>query len=66
MEVAEAIAALLEPMKERRAQYEGDDAAILEILRDGCIRANRIAEETLAMAKEAARLRFFDRELRYI
>jgi tryptophanyl-tRNA synthetase len=65
VEVAEAIAALLEPMKERRAQYEGDDAAILEILRDGCERANRIAEETLAMAKEAARLRFFDRELRY-
>ena len=66
VEVAEAITALLEPMKERRARYEGDDQAILEILREGCIRANRLAEETLAMAKDAARLKYFDRELRYV
>lgn len=66
VEVAEAIAELLEPMKERRAKYEGNDDAILEILRDGCIRANRLAEETLALAKDAARLKYFDRELRYV
>jgi tryptophanyl-tRNA synthetase len=64
VEVAEAIDALLEPMRERRARYEGDDGPILEILRAGCERANAVAEETLALAKEAAKLRFFDRDLR--
>jgi tryptophanyl-tRNA synthetase len=65
MEVADAIDAMLEPMRQRRARYQGDDAAILEILREGCARANRCAEETLALAKQAARLRFFDRSLGY-
>jgi len=64
VEVAEAISALLEPMRERRAKYEGDDDAIIDILRAGCEKANAAAEETLALAKEAASLRFFDRELR--
>jgi tryptophanyl-tRNA synthetase len=65
VEVADAISALLEPMRERRAKYENDDDAILDILRAGCARANETAEETLAMAKDAARIGFFDRELRY-
>jgi len=65
-EVAEAIDTLLAPMRERRAQYEGDDAMILDILRDGCDRANATAEETLAMAKEAANCGFFRRELRFL
>ncbi|MHC5026434.1 MAG: tryptophan--tRNA ligase [Planctomycetota bacterium] len=63
VEVAEAINELLEPMRERRAKYEGDDDAIIDILRDGCRRANQRAEETLAMAKDAAKLAFFDREI---
>ena len=63
VEVAEAIDRLLEPMRERRAKYEGSDDAVLEILHEGCRRANACAEETLAMAKDAARLRFFDRRL---
>ena len=65
-EVAEAISALLAPMRERRGRYEGDDAPIRDILRAGCARANEVAEETLAVAKEAAHLRFFDRELRLV
>ncbi|MBX3373059.1 MAG: tryptophan--tRNA ligase [Phycisphaeraceae bacterium] len=65
VEVAEAIDALLAPMRERRARYEGRDDRILEILRAGCTRANAVCEETLSLAKEAAGLRFFDRELRY-
>ena len=63
-EVAEAVNALLEPMQKRRAPYEGDDGAIMEILRAGCVRANETAEETLALAKEAASLKFFARELK--
>lgn len=63
VEVAEAIANLLEPMKERRAKYEGDDAAVIEILREGTRRANVLAEDTLARAKDACHLKFFDRDL---
>lgn len=65
-EVAEAIDALLAPMRERRKQYEGNDRVILEILRDGSARANAAAEETLALAKDAAKLGFFNRSLRYV
>ena len=64
-EVAEAIDKLLTPMRERRKQYEGDDQAILNILKEGCERAIACTEKTLALAKEAARYGFFDREVRY-
>ncbi|MEY2712762.1 MAG: hypothetical protein RLZZ217_305 [Planctomycetota bacterium] len=62
-EVAEAINALLAPMRERRAQYEGRDDLVLDILRDGCARANRTAEATLLKAKDAAGLGFWPRVL---
>ncbi|MFK7960601.1 MAG: tryptophan--tRNA ligase [Phycisphaerales bacterium] len=63
VEVADAIDALIEPMRDRRKQYEGNDDAIIDILRDGTRRANVLAEDTLARAKEAAGLKFFDRTL---
>ena len=63
VEVAERIDELLEPMRERRAKYEGDDDVVIDILRDGCRRANARAEETLAMAKDATKLGFFGRSL---
>ena len=65
VEVAEAISSLLEPMRQRRAEYEGKDDTILDILRDGCQRANALAEETLTRAKEAAHLQYFNRALTY-
>jgi len=61
--LGEKINAMLDPMRERRAQYEGSEDAILDLLRDGTARANAIAEDTLARAKEAMRLNFFDRSL---
>ena len=60
--VAEAISELLEPMQERRRQYESDDV-VMDILHDGCRKAIAATEETLALAKEAASLRFFDRAI---
>lgn len=63
VEVAEAIEKLLAPMRERRAKYAGDDDAIIDILKDGTRNANLIAEETLSLAKDAAKIKFFDREL---
>ncbi|MCW5777575.1 MAG: tryptophan--tRNA ligase [Phycisphaeraceae bacterium] len=59
-EVADAINALLDPMRARRAEYEkpGGDDVILDIIRRGTRRANEVAEETLAMAKNAMSLDF--------
>jgi tryptophanyl-tRNA synthetase len=60
--VSDAINELLEPMRERRARYEDDDV-IIDILRAGSQQANEMAEETLALAKDAAKLRYFDRDI---
>lgn len=65
VEVAEHIDKLLEPMRARRAEFEGEagDEKVLQILREHTRRANEAAEETLYMAKEAMRLDFGAREL---
>jgi len=64
-EVAEAVDRLIAPMRERRRPYEGDDAAILAILREGSERAIATTEKTLALAKDAAGLQFFGRHVGY-
>jgi tryptophanyl-tRNA synthetase len=64
-EVAEAIDKLLTPMRDRRKQYEGNDEAILRILKEGCERAIDTTEKTLALAKDGAKYGFFTREIEY-
>ena len=63
--VIEAINETLEPMRARRAEFEGKDgdAAIVDIIRDGTRRANEVAEETLELAKKAMKLDFGSRSL---
>ena len=61
-ELGAAINELLEPMRERRLRFEKDDD-VIDVLRKGTTEANRVTEETLAMAKEAAGLGFFSRSL---
>ena len=63
--VIEAVNAMLEPIRERRAGLEGPDGdeRALAVLRDGTRRANAVAEETLAMAKDAMGLGFGARSL---
>ncbi len=58
--VIEAVNELLEPMRARRAEFEtaGGDDAVIDIIRAGTRRANAVAEETLAMAKESMGLGF--------
>jgi tryptophanyl-tRNA synthetase len=65
VEVAEAIDQLLEPMRKRRAAYEGKDGddKILALLRDHTQRANDAAEETLHLAKKAMKLDFGPRKI---
>jgi tryptophanyl-tRNA synthetase len=54
-EVADAIDALVAPMRERRARYTDD--AVLSLLREHAARANVVANETLARVKDAMKLR---------
>jgi tryptophanyl-tRNA synthetase len=62
MLVADAINELLEPMRERRKQYE-DDAVVLKVLRSGTARAIAATEQTLDMVKKVAGTGFFARTL---
>ena len=64
-ELGSAINELLEPMRARSEALQGREDELMEILKDGCARANTLAEETLAMVKDAARLDFFSRRLQY-
>lgn len=65
VEVAEHIDKLLEPMRERRIPFEGEegDRKVLEILREHTRQANNAAEETLYLAKQAMKLDFGKRTL---
>lgn len=67
-EVGEAINAMLDPIRARRAELEGKsgEAEVLDILKAHSAKANAVAEETLWKAKEAMGLGFFRRELRPI
>ncbi len=60
-ELGQAINMLLDPIREKRATITDDDA--IDVLKAGTAKANKIAEETLYMAKEAMRFDFFEREL---
>jgi tryptophanyl-tRNA synthetase len=64
-EVADAISALLEPMRARRAEFEtpAGDAKVIEIIRAGTRRANEVAEDTLFAAKKKMGLDFGHRSL---
>ncbi len=64
-DVADAINAMLEPMRERRAAYDGPagEKKIIDIIKDGTARANKVAEETLERAKDSMRLKFWSRSI---
>ena len=65
--VIEAINEMLEPMRARRAEFEGPggDDAVIDIIRDGTAKANETAEATLYAAKEAMKLGFGERLIRW-
>lgn len=50
--LARAINLLLEPIREKRAQYEKRKDEVRDILREGTLRAKRIAEENMEEIKE--------------
>lgn len=63
--LAEHIDVLLDPIRQRRAQLESKPDEVFEILRDGTTRANKLAEQTLAMAKDAMKMDFFSRRVEF-
>ncbi len=55
----DVLVALIEPMRQRRLQYEKDIHYVKSILQEGTARANETANATLMLAKEAMRQRYF-------
>jgi tryptophanyl-tRNA synthetase len=62
-ELGAAINGLLDPMRARRETFSDDD--VIDVLKQGTMSANLVAEETLEMAKDAAGLGFFKRRLEF-
>ncbi|MFZ2314489.1 MAG: tryptophan--tRNA ligase [Gammaproteobacteria bacterium] len=50
---------LVEPMRQRRLQIEQDLTYVQSVLREGCAKANEVANATLVLAKEAMQQRYF-------
>jgi tryptophanyl-tRNA synthetase len=61
--LVEVLNTLLEPIRNRRRQYEQRPDDVLDVLKTGTQRANVIAEETLALAKKAMKQDYFSRTL---
>jgi len=62
--LAEVINALLDPIRQRRAELEANPQRVIDVLKAGTAKANAAAEETLWLAKQAMKFDFFARELR--
>ena len=55
----EVLLEFLEPIYKRRAEFEGDTGAVMELLRKGTEKANETASETLSEVKEAIGIHYF-------
>ncbi len=52
----------LEPIRQRRKEWEKNILAVYEILREGSIKAQAVAAETLKEVKAAMRINYFDND----
>jgi tryptophanyl-tRNA synthetase len=55
----DVLVALIEPMRQRRLQYEQDVHYVKEVLKAGTEKASVVANKTLLLAKEAMHQRYF-------
>jgi len=62
--LVEVLNTLIEPIRARRKQFESRPDDVLDALKSGTARANKLAEETLALAKKAMKQDYFPRTLR--
>ena len=49
----------LEPLRQRRREYEQDIAGVCQILQEGSMRARETAAETMDMVRRAMRIDYF-------
>jgi tryptophanyl-tRNA synthetase len=61
----DVLVAIIEPIRQRRLEIEKDPQQVLNVLKTGTARANKIAEETLTLAKEAMKQNFFPRNITF-
>lgn len=54
--LAKALNAFLDPIRERRAEYDRDEKAIDEILKEGTRRARAVAQETMRQVRRAMKI----------
>ena len=52
----------LSPIRKRRSQFEKDIAGVYDILKAGTAAANKVADSTLAEAKDAMKINYFEDE----
>lgn len=50
----------LEPIRQRRAEFEKDIPAVYEMLKKGCEEARAVAAETLSDVRRAMKINYFD------
>lgn len=55
----EVLLEFLEPIHKRRAEYEGDPATVMELLRNGTDKANETASQTLSEVRKAVGIDYF-------
>lgn len=55
----DVLVSIIEPMRQRRIQFEQDLHQVKALLKEGTDKANFVANETLLLAKEAMRQRYF-------
>ncbi len=55
----ERLQEMLTPIRERRREFEADRGAVLEILRQGTMRAREVAAATVSEVKGALGLNYF-------
>jgi tryptophanyl-tRNA synthetase len=59
--LARALNDFLDPIRDRRSQYESNMGAVREALEHGTRRAREAAQETMTLVRSALGLRYFDR-----
>ena len=55
----EVLNAFLAPMRERRAEFENDDATINRIVKEGTAKTLAVAEETMTKVRSAMKINYF-------
>jgi tryptophanyl-tRNA synthetase len=61
--LVDVLVALIEPIRKRRVELEGDPVAVMQVLKAGTERALAQSEETLVLAKKAIRQDYFGRSI---